>query len=378
MDKKILSFVVSFLIITSTFGQQTINSSIIHDGLQRDYILYVPASYTDNLAVPLVFNFHGYTSNASEQMFYGDFRSIADTANFLIVHPMGEPDTVGQPHWNVGLGGTDIDDIGFTSALIDTLLFNYNIDEEKIYTTGMSNGGLMSYYLACHLSGRFAAIASVTGTMTTDMLSNCFATHPMPVMEIHGTADYTVPYEGTGWMEPINDVLTHWVDFNNCGITPAITDIPDTNTTDGSTVEHYVYSNGDNGVAVEHYKVIGGGHTWPGTAYNSGMTNYDINASLQIWQFFAQYDINGRINPTAIEMSGALESINIYPNPATTEIYIERAGLDTKSYQIINLQGSLVLQGRLDGSKKTLNIEPLAKGLYVLRVGETAVKFVKQ
>lgn len=378
MDKKISSFVVSFLIITSTFGQQIINSSIMHDSLQRDYILYVPASYTGNFAVPLVFNFHGYTSNASEQMFYGDFRPIADTANFLIVHPMGEPDTLGQPHWNVGLGGTDIDDIGFTSALIDTLLFNYNIDEEKIYTTGMSNGGLMSYYLACLLSERFAAIASVTGTMTTDMINNCFATHPVPVMEIHGTADYTVPYEGAGWMEPINDVLTHWVDFNNCATTPIITEVPNINTTDGSTVEHYFYANGDNGVAVEHYKVIGGGHTWPGAAYNPGMTNYDINASLKIWQFFAQYDINGRINPAAMETPISFEEINIYPNPATTEIYIEKAGLDTKFYQIVNLQGRVMLQGRLDGLKKALNIEPLAEGLYVIRVEEAAFKFVKE
>jgi len=378
MDKKILSLVVSILIFTSIYGQQTINSSIIHDGFQRDYILYVPASYSGNMAVPLIFNFHGYTSNASEQMFYGDFRPIADTANFLIIHPMGAPDTLGQPHWNVGLGGTDIDDVGFTSALIDTLLLNYNIDEEKIYTTGMSNGGLMSYYLACHLSGRFAAIASVTGTMTTDMINNCFATHSIPVMEIHGTADYTVPYDGAGVMEPINDVLTHWVDFNNCGVTPAISDVPDTNTTDGSTVEHYLYSNGDNGVAVEHYKVIGGGHTWPGTAYNSGMTNYDINASLKIWQFFAQYDINGRINPTAIEAPVEMNETIIYPNPATTEVFVERADSGTKTYKIFNLQGRIMLQGRLDGSKKTMNVEPLAEGLYVLQLGEAAFKFVKQ
>ncbi len=377
MVKNFTTLVVFLSIFTTSFGQQTINSSIMHDDLERDYILYIPASYTGDVAFPLVFNFHGYTSNASDQMNYGDFRSIADTAGFLVVHPMGEPDIYGQPHWNMGQGGTNIDDLGFTSALMDTLLLNYNIDEEKVYTTGMSNGGFMSYYLACHLSERFAAIASVTGTMTNDMINNCFASHPMPVMEIHGTADNTVPYNGNDWMESVDDVLSHWVNFNNCNVTPAITDVPDINTTDGSTVEHYLYSGGDNGVAVEHYKVIGGGHTWPGSAYNSGMTNYDINASLKIWQFFAKYDINGSINPTALEQPLAMKKVKVYPNPATTEIHIETGQSGARTYQIIDIHGRQILQGHLNGPGKILNVAQLPEGLYVLRLGRATFKFVK-
>ena len=147
-------------------SQQTITATITHDALQREYILYVPASYTGSNAVPLVFNFHGYTSNATEQMWYGDFRPIADTANFIIVHPNGMLDATGTTHFNVGWGGSTIDDVGFTSALLDSISADYNINADRVYSTGMSNGGFMSYQLACQLSDKIAAIASVTGSMS--------------------------------------------------------------------------------------------------------------------------------------------------------------------------------------------------------------------
>ena len=277
------------------FGQQTINESITHDGSQRDYILYVPASYSSATAVPLVFNFHGYTSNANDQMWYGDFRAISDTAGFIIVHPMGTIDNTGATHWNVGWGGSTADDIGFTSALIDSLSINYNIDANRIYSTGMSNGGFMSYHLACNLSDRIAAIASVTGSMNMGWFNSCNPNHQMPVMEIHGTVDPTVLYTTGSFHESIPDIMDFWKNFNNCNINPIVTNVPNINIIDGCTAEHQIWENGDNGATVEHYKIINGSHTWPGSNFSSGVTNYDINASLEIWKFFSRYDINGLI-----------------------------------------------------------------------------------
>lgn len=272
------------------FSQQTINGSIIHDNLQRDYILYVPAMYNATNPTPLVFNFHGYTSNASAQMWYGDFRSIADTAGFIIAHPMGSLDNSGITHWNVGWGGSTVDDIGFTAALIDSLSANYNINQDRIYSTGMSNGGYFSYHLACNLSTKIAAIASVTGAMSQYTQTICNPSHPTPVMEIHGTADLTVPF---------NDIISglgYWRSYNNCNPISDTTIIPDLVLGDWSTVEHIVFDNGDNGVTTELFKVINGEHTWPGSNFSSGVTNYDINASAEIWRFFSKYDINGLIN----------------------------------------------------------------------------------
>ena len=119
--------IIFLLLIVFSFpimAQQTIEGSIMHDGIQRDYILYIPAIYDGNTDVPLVLNFHGIESNATEQMFYGDFRDIADTEGFLLVHP--EVTLLnGVQHWNVDnftagtTTGSTADDVGFTEALID-------------------------------------------------------------------------------------------------------------------------------------------------------------------------------------------------------------------------------------------------------------------
>ena len=287
------------------FAQQTINGTITHDGIQRTYILYVPASYTAGTDVPLIINLHGYTSNASEQMAYGDFRSISDTAGFIVVHPQGTLDNQSTTHWNVGWGGSTVDDVGFLSALIDDLASQYSIDTDRVYSTGMSNGGFMSYELACQLSNKIAAIASVTGSMSPVTYNNCNPQHPVPVMEVHGTADGVVDYNGSSFSKSIAEVLHYWVGFNNCNATPAFVAVPNTNLLDGSTVEHYVYGGGDDGVEVEHFKIIGGGHTWPGWIWGGAGTghNQDINASAEIWRFFSKYDINGLVSgvPTTLD-----------------------------------------------------------------------------
>ncbi|MCP4484210.1 MAG: hypothetical protein GY823_06580, partial [Flavobacteriaceae bacterium] len=140
-----MKYITILLVLMGTFfpilAQQTINGSVFHDGIQRDYILYIPAIYDGSADFPLVLNFHGFGSNANEQMFYGDFRDIADTEGFLLVHPQG---TIlnGLQYWNVGSpgsSGSTIDDVGFTEALIDELANLYTINLDRVYATGMSN-----------------------------------------------------------------------------------------------------------------------------------------------------------------------------------------------------------------------------------------------
>ncbi|MEE2954153.1 MAG: PHB depolymerase family esterase [Bacteroidota bacterium] len=271
-----------------SFSQQTITDSLIHNNIYRSYILYVPALYNPNNSAPLVLNLHGRTGTSFAAMWHADFRSIADTANFIIVHPQGLLNNSGETHWNYGQ--TTVDDIGFLNLLYTHLLANYNIDINRVYSAGMSNGGAMSYRLACDMSDKIAAIASVTGAMTSYQHLSCNPIHPTPVMEIHGTNDLLVPFSS---MAP---GLDYWKNYNNCNVFADTTIIPDINLTDSSTVEHIVYNNGDNGVSTELFKVINGEHSWPGSAFSSGVTNYDINASIEIWKFFSRYDINGLIN----------------------------------------------------------------------------------
>jgi len=362
-----------------SLGQQTINETMLHDGITRSYTIYVPASYTPGTPAPMVLNFHGYTSSAFEQLYYGDFRAIADTAGFLLVVPNGTLDATGTTYWNSGWGGT-VDDIGFTSALIDEIASTYSVNLNRVYSTGMSNGGFMSYTLACSLSDRIAAIASVTGSMNVGQDQTCNATHPTPVMEIHGTADLTVPYDGQTFMEAIPNVLSYWVNFNNCNATPVVTDVPNTNLTDGCTAVHYKYSGGTNGVDVEHYKIIDGGHTWPGSIFTIGVTNNDFIASKKIWQFFLQYDINGRIQANAVHDATA-ESISIFPNPTKDKLVVQglTQSLTTSNCRVFSVEGKQCAVNFTENN--SIDVNTLESGVYFLRLetieGVSSYQFLK-
>lgn len=368
--------------ITAAFlsnAQQTINGSITHDDLQREYILYVPGNYTGDFPVPLVLNFHGFGSSASEQMWYGDFRTISDTAGFLLIHPEGTLFN-GISHWNVGgwTIGSTVDDIGFTEALIDSLATNYNIDATRIFATGMSNGGFMSFLLACQLSERIAAIASVTGSMTPETYINSNPQHPTPILQFHGTADEIVPYNGAIWTKSIDDVLQYWAGFNNCNSTPEITMLPDLDPDDGSTVEHFVYYGGDNGVTVEHFKITGGAHTWPGSAIPLPGTNYDIDATFEIWNFFSRYDINGLMETTGIELSGEKNlNLIVYPNPTNSILNIDFEFSEQLKYELFSSTGKRVLVGIITSNNQQIDISHLPSNIYFLKIKDKSYKVFK-
>ena len=358
----------------SSFSQQTINASITHDGIQRDYILYIPELYDGSTAVPLVLNFHGYGSNAAQQMFYGDFRDIADTEGFLLVHPEGTT-FIGDQFWNVGFPGlsSNIDDVGFTEALIDELATLYAIDLDRVYATGMSNGGFMSFLLACQLSEKIAAVASVTGSMTQDTFDDCNAQHPTPVLQIHGTDDGVVLYNGNNLSIPIADVISYWVDFNNCETTPTTTTLPDVDVSDGSTIEHSVYEDGDNGITTEHMKVIGGGHTWPGSVINTAGTNQDIDASMEIWLFFSRFDINGPLSTDDFEKN----QVTIYPNPTQSKINLSLKYAKEVHYKLFSPLGKQLMTGTITSSNKEIDISHLPSNIYFLKLGNQVHKVLK-
>ena len=273
--------------------QGTINGTINYEDIDRTFILYVPSSYDRSSKQPLVFNFHGYGSNASEQMAYGDMRSQADANGFILVHPEALDDIYGRSRWNIGGWSQSVhDDVKFTENLINLLMDKYSINAERIYSTGMSNGGFFSFHLACNLNASFAAVASVTGSMTYSTFDNCNPRKPTPVMQIHGSLDATVPYKGsdTRNMKPIMDVMEYWKINNGCDdymlSLPSI--LPGTT----SWTETYQYSNCLNGTENIHLYVQGAGHIWPGSIYSSVQSP---DSSSSIWNFFSKYDINGVI-----------------------------------------------------------------------------------
>ena len=377
-------YLLSLILISTLFtvkAQITVIDSIYVGGQYRSYRLYVPAIYTGATARPLILNLHGYTSNAQQQQLYSNFMPIADTANFLMVFPNGTYSS-GQRFWNAGLSSALVNDIAFLSALIDSLDLTYNINLNRVYSTGMSNGGFMSHTLACELSNRITAIASVTGSIfTTQYGSNCHPMRPVPVMQIHGTSDATVPYLGnmSQNMMPIDSVVKYWITKNNCNVTPTFSNVPNTSLTDGCTAEHYKYNGGTGGSTVELYKIINGGHTWPGFPFGGVGTNLDINASKEIWRFFNKYTLPMQ---TSIDENEALaNSLKLYPNPANTTLHFILENETSVSIEVTDVLGKVVLSETTETN--FISVENLTTGIYFLTVktqsGAVAkVKFIKE
>lgn len=357
--KKLLLILIS-IICSNASAQNTISGSFIHGSLNREYRLYVPASYS-GAPVPLILNLHGYGSDMSQQEVYGDFRAIADTAGFIVVHPNGTFDTSFKRYWNA-YGLSTVDDLGFLSALIDTISSSYSIDPNRIYSTGLSNGGIMSYYLACNLSSRITAIAPVAGTMTPQMKAACTPQHPTPVMHIHGTADAVVPYAGSSVFMHIDSVISYWRWVNSSDISPVITNVPNSNTSDGCTATRYDHNNGSAGTSVSLYKITNGGHTWPGAPVNVGVTNHDFSASAEIWKFFRKYSRNNLLsvphNPVTI--------LDIFPNPSSESISARCA--KDGILNIYDMSGKQLYSISVREGQNNIETGKLEKGIYLLRL----------
>ena len=262
-------------------------------GFFREFIQYIPQSLNENgQNAPIVFVLHGYTSYDDWIFDYSNFETQADEHGFILIYPQGtiyQP--TGETHWNVGgwTSQSTTDDIDYIDSIIDYLDGNYLVNLNRIYSTGMSNGGFMSYVLACQLSHRIAGIASVTGSMTNQTFDECDAKHPMPVMQIHGAKDNTVPFEGNDNMKPIDDVMEFWVNYNACNVTPSETNIED-NDGDGLGGTLSVYNGCMNDVSVELYYLDGLRHQWPSL---KGTRVFDIDSASVIWEFFSKYDVDG-------------------------------------------------------------------------------------
>ena len=293
--KKILYLL---LIVPITILAQQLNTeNILYDGNNREYIIYIPQSYSSSNSAPLLIALHGGSGYADDFMNYeADFRSISDTAGFILVYPQAleDPNDGNSTNW-LHKEPTDHKDIFFIEALIDSISTNYNIDENRVYACGYSLGGMFSYELACQLNHKITAITSVAGAAFLGAFSSCELSHPTAVLSINGTDDGIHPYSDTnGWYFTVPEINNYWATYNNTDLNPIITELPDINNTDGSTVERYSWINGDGCVHVEELKIINGGHDWPSPLSSWG--NQDINANTEVWNFVSKFNMDGLIN----------------------------------------------------------------------------------
>lgn len=259
-------------------------TSLVHDNLTREYLVYLPTGYTATANLPVFLNFHGYGGSAQQHYTYTDMSELAEQQNIILVYPQGS--LIGSdPHWNPSdIGGDNkstTDDYGFVAALIEQLYNDYGIDRQRVYAMGYSNGGMMAYGLACQPTRLVAAAVSVSGSMLDDVLSGCAPEYPMPVLNIHGTSDGVVLYNGGTGYASVDESLNYWQNFNQTSVNA--TQTSDTN--GGQLVEYVEYNSGSQGSVVAHYKVNNGGHIWFDFLFQGQSTNQ------LIWAFVSPHSV---------------------------------------------------------------------------------------
>jgi polyhydroxybutyrate depolymerase len=258
-----------------------------YKGVIRTYQLYVPRAYLGTAEVPVVFDFHGFGSNAVQQMAYGNFKPLADRHDFLIIAPDGQG---AARHFNLGGEQGLQNDIAMVVALLDHIEATFCVDEARVYSTGMSDGGAMTSVLACVAANRFAAFGAVAVEIYR---AGCGGTRPVSIVAFHGTADPVVPFDG-GKVQCCSGALVGsapgamagWAAHDHCG--PAFVDARL-----GSQVRRRIWSGCDGASSVVFYMIDGGGHTWPGSIPlpRLGLTTTQIDASATIWAFFAAHPL---------------------------------------------------------------------------------------
>jgi len=262
----------------------TISGVIESGGRSRDYLLHLPPGHNAGTPLPLVFVLHGATESDSNVEKLSGMSAKADQEHFIAVYPSG----IGRvPTWNAGTCcglamKQQIDDIGFLRALLEKIERDYTVERKRVYFTGISNGAMMSYRVACEMSDQVAAIAPVEGALNVD----CHPSSGVSVMIFHGTADRLVPFEGgstpfqSGERRSDNSVggaVDFWVKRDGCVARPKHEE--------SSEVHVDQYSGCQDGTAVALYAIQGGRHMWPGHRFSGN----SVPATDLMWAFFAAH-----------------------------------------------------------------------------------------
>ena len=276
-EKPIRSIQASLLwlgILVSSVGvaQEPLHEAITHGGLERQFIVHVPQNMPAR-NVGLVIAMHGYGSSAENIMAYSGLNALADEHGYIVAYPQGTQDRQGNAFFNVGCAfhsDSAVDDVGFIRALVAGLVESYQIDPRRVYATGMSNGGDMSYLLACRAADVFRAIAPVAGTMMQATADNCAPSAPMPVLAVNGTADNVTRYagdyaneEGWGAYISVSEVIELWARHARAQAQPP--EVLNYSSDQSISVIGYVTEDGSPEIIL--YRVEEGGHDWPGARF---------------------------------------------------------------------------------------------------------------
>ena len=292
---KIFIFFIAFFLLGGAKDKAALKKEIINfDEKIREYYVSLPEDTSKPF--PMIINFHGFLSHAMDQQGFSQMDNYAHQNGIGVIYPEGV-----KRSWNVGKAIlNDENDIGFVNALIDSVSLKYNIDSNRIYACGFSNGGTFSYELICGLSNKIAAFGSVGGNFSINENRLCNIDREIPLIHIHGTRDRLQKYNHSDgdFLSTIESV-NYWAKYNQFDI-KVVENIEDFHKKDGTTVEKHTYSKNNSNTQVIHFKVVKGGHLLLGSPIADWLTlrlffgrnNHEINSSKEIVDFFLKYKLS--------------------------------------------------------------------------------------
>ena len=273
-------FLLLLLFINAIYTQWF---TIEHDSIVRTYYMSYPDNFDSSESPALIINMHGYGGNSQSQLSSSEMDPFAHASNIAVVYPQGAINGWGITAWNIGTfwDQSNLDDVGFISLMIDQISNDFEIDLDRVYACGMSNGGYMAYELACELEDKIAAFGSVTGNfmLNTSSGQNCEFTREIPIVHFHGTADSTVDYYPPTFDQAlsVSESIDFWSEYNDLDL-ESIYQL-------NNNVEIYKYYNQNSTTEFLHYKVYGGGHTW-------FKENWGFHTSEELINFFLNYKLS--------------------------------------------------------------------------------------
>jgi polyhydroxybutyrate depolymerase len=272
-------------------------SNLLIDGHSRYYLLNLPPNYYESSDFSLIIALHGTGGNALQCERDYKLTEKANEEKYIIVYPEGTQSDgiLGIRTWNAGYccdyaAKNNIDDVQFISSLIDKLISSFRINPKKVYVTGMSNGAMMAYRLACEIPDKITAIAPVSGTMLTT--SPCNPSRSVPILHIHSELDLKVPPQGGNglagyYFPPVDSVLRVWAKVDSCSsIEPIVTDF--------DNYTKYEWKNSQNTICIDYYLTKDGGHSWPGgikSRDRADSPSMAVDANDLIWDFFNKFEL---------------------------------------------------------------------------------------
>ena len=269
----------------------TTHETVTSGGLEREYLLHLPAGYQPHHPTPLIMAFHGRKGDGSDiEAFSG-----IDNLDAIAVYPVGAKGEADQRAWqSAPYAAEGVDDVKFVSDLLDKLQATLCVDPNRIYATGKSNGAGFVSLLACQLPFRIAAFGTIAGAFYPGTTVGCDTSAPAPIVDFHGTADPTIKYDGDvshGVATPaLMDWAQNWATHNHCATGPVQTAI-------GDDVLRFSWNGCQQHANVTHYRIIGAGHTWPGELVDSGpgSATQTIKATQVIWDFFSTHPLTAHL-----------------------------------------------------------------------------------